>query len=131
FRSSGDDKPSRVTAKTSEWILSKNKFPSRLPQGTVHDRRVHIAGITGIIYSDDISYLENPPTHILPPTRGGQNSVWDDISFDLGETNKIEDRVLVLRNRRGTFYLHDIEKQKRMWLFELGANIIDLTVTKS
>ncbi len=123
----GDTELIKVTVKDPTWILHKNKLPLRLPGGTATDRLRFLSTKMNIPLYDPL--LET--SHILGPTRGGQNTVWEDIQLDLGETNLIEGRRYVLRHRRGRFFLQEITDQTFMWAFEVGYNLISLSQQQS
>jgi len=119
----GDDKSVQVTVKSPAWLLAKNIIPYRLPEGTLTERLRFLSG-RGLLN------LEEPlldTQYVLSPTRGGRESVWEDITFDLAETNRARDKKYVLRHRKGRFYLWDTEVQKHMFALEIGSNIFRAT----
>lgn len=117
----GDDKRISVLAKDPGWLIAKNRIPYRLPEGTLIDR-LRFMEIRGYLTLDDrLPSID----YVLPSTRGGQESIWEDIMFDLGETNKVLKKKYVLRHRRGKFSIVDIDDQVRMWSFEIGSNVMN------
>lgn len=124
----GDISSATVIAKTPEWLLAKNVLPYRVPKGTLKERLAFIAKVSGMSFDANIG---EDSEYVLPATRGGRDTIWEDIQYDLGEVNRVEGKRFVLRQRRGMFYLHEITRQKRMWMFEVGANILDFQLQKS
>jgi hypothetical protein len=59
----------------------------------------------------------------LAATRGGQESIWEDIMFDIAEINKSQESRYLIRHRKGVFYLDEVSNQTQMWAFEVGSNI--------
>ncbi len=123
----GDTELVKVTVKDPTWILHKNKLPVRLPGGTATERLRFLSTKMNIPLYEPL--LET--SHILGASRGGQNTVWEDIYLDLGETNLIEGKRYVLRQRRGLFFLQEITDQTFMWAFEVGHNLISLSLQQS
>lgn len=115
----GDEKSVSIIAKDPAWMLSKNVIPLRLPEGTLTDRLRFLAGRNLLSLEEPLRDTE----YVLPSTRGGTVSVWEDIYFDIAETNKKLDRKYVLRHRKGEFTIWDTELQSHMWAFEIGSNI--------
>lgn len=147
----GDEESIQVTVKDPAWILAKTKLPYRLPRGTLTQRLRFLEG-RGLIR------LREPLIDtrvVLPTTRGGTVSIWQDIQLDLGETNarlsgdippnldllldgetlelpEISERTrFVVRHRKGEFYIQEISKQERKWAFELGTNIFSIARVSS
>lgn len=116
-----------ITAKDPSWLLAKNKVPTMIPEGTASERLAFWA-LKGLIkLRGSLIHTE----HIISSTRGGTRSIWDEIQLDLAETNKVEDKRYVLRQRAGEFYIQDLTTQGRMWAFEVGNNIFKLAHRRS
>ncbi len=69
--------------------------------------------------------------HVIAGTRGGRSSIWEDIAFDISETNQIENKRYILRQRKSRFFLQEISSQAVRWAFEVGNNIFDLKLNQS
>ncbi len=123
----GDNNLVKARVKDPAWLLAKNVLPIRLPAGTLTERLRFISREINIPLYEPL--IET--SHELPSTRGGRESVWEDINFDLGMTNRVEGTRYVLRHRKGSFFLQEITTQKRMWSFEVGSNLISLELRQS
>lgn len=123
----GDDKRASVLVKDPGWLISKNKIPYRLPEGTLTER-LRFMEVRGFLTLD-----ENLPDidYVLAATRGGQESIWDDIMFDIGEINRVNEKKYVLRHHKGKFSVVDTENQVNMWAFEIGSNVLEATKQSS
>lgn len=123
-----------IVARDPAWLLAKNKIPTRIPEGTLTDR-LRFWEMLGHLKlrggSVDTSHKLVETQHKLSMTRGGTNTIWDEIQLDLAETNKVEDKRYVLRHRSGEFYIQDLTQQQRMWAFEYGNNIFSLAHRQS
>ncbi len=128
-KSVGDDKTIIVTAKDPTWLLAKNSIPEKIPQGTLIERMRYLESLGYLNYKESAAAFTS--SYIIPGTRGGRDSIWEDIMFDLGEVNMTEDLRLILRQRRSEFFIEDLNDQEFKWAFEVGNNIFAASLYES
>lgn len=123
----GDNGKISIAVKDPAWILAKSKLPVRLPFGTFTERLRFLSEQVNIPLYEPLIETE----HQLKSTRGGRETIWNDIVFDLHETNRVEGKRYVLRHRKGSFFIQEVTDQEYMWAFEVGSNLISLKINQS
>ena len=116
-----------VTAKDPTWFLTKNSVPYRLPNATLTDRLAFLEQNNYINLRHPLLKTE----HVIKASRGGEGSIYRDITYDINETNRAEGARYLLRHRKGRHYLYDPVAQRNLWAFEYGHNIMDSILMKS
>lgn len=123
----GDNKTITLLCKDPTWLLVKNSLQVRFPQGTLTNRLEYLETSGHILLPDDIIRTE----HEIKSSRGGETSLYNDIIYDINETNRVEGTRYRLRHRAGKHFLHDDTDQDLLWGFVYGKNIMGLSVKES
>ena len=123
----GDDNTISVTAKDPTWYLTKNNIPYKIPEANLTNR-LRVMQSLGHIHVREPLIVTR---HIIPSTRGGERSLYNEILFDINETNRHDGKRYRLRHRKGEHYIDDDTRQDFLWGFVVGKNIMKLDTTYS